>query len=107
MKIKTNELTGAALDWAVAKCEDTLLDSTLYEYSIDWAWGGPIIEREKIDLSFIGHEINGFQIWRAEKLGVWGEEGFSPLVAAMRCYVGSVIGNEVEVPDELAEGATA
>lgn len=107
MKIKTSELTGAAFNWAVAKCEDTLLDSTLYEYSTDWSWGGPIIERERIDLYFIGHDAvdNGLPIWRAEKLGEWGEEGPTPLVAAMRCYVGSVMGNEMEVPDELTEVA--
>jgi hypothetical protein len=100
MKIKTNELTGAALDWLVAKCEDTLLDSTLYQYSTDWAWGGPIIEREGIDLT----RISG-ALWDATIRGEWTEDGHTPLVAAMRCYVGSVIGNEVEVPDELAEVA--
>jgi hypothetical protein len=100
MKIKANELTGAALDWAVAKCEDTLLDSTLYEYSTDWAWGGPIIEREGIDLT----RISG-ALWDATIRGEWTEDGPTPLVAAMRCYVGSVIGDEVEVPDELAEVA--
>ena len=61
MKVKVSELTGAALDWAVAKCEgdysitiDTDIDGTkrvnyggMYpEYSNDWAQGGPIIERE-------------------------------------------------------------
>ncbi len=123
MKIKTNELTGAALDWAVAKCEgvgegsprfiDIFKHQSLagkgYCYSRAWSQGGPIIERERIDLYFIGHDAvdNGLPIWRAEKLGEWGEDGPTPLIAAMRCYVGSVIGNEVEVPDELAEGATA
>lgn len=101
MKIKINELTGTALDWLVAKCEDTLLDSTLYQYSTDWAWGGPIIEREEIAVG------KGWEQWAAfndadTEDGVLGP---TPLVAAMRCYVGSVIGNEVEVPDELAEVA--
>lgn len=77
MKIKTSELTGAALDWAVAKClglelhKDAILDGILMpgwhasgihgdrnqwarlgqlHYSTDWCWGGPIIEREKITL---------------------------------------------------------
>jgi hypothetical protein len=30
------------------------------------------------------------------------EVGPTPLVAAMRCYVASKLGDEVEVPDELA-----
>lgn len=53
--MKTSELTGAALDWAVAKCEginygviDGGLDCDCPDYSTDWAQGGPIIEREKI-----------------------------------------------------------
>jgi hypothetical protein len=121
MKIKTNELTGAALDWAVALIEfpapgyeddDRLVyvlgdDEFHFTPSTNWSQGGPITERERIDLYFIGHDAvdNGLPIWRAEKLGEWGEEGPTPLVAAMRCYVGSVMGNEVEVPDELTEVA--
>ena len=32
----------------------------------------------------------------------WGEEsGSTPLIAAMRCYVASKLGDEVEVPEEL------
>jgi hypothetical protein len=100
MKVKTSELQGAALDWAVGYCEDTLLDSTPYAYSTDWAWGGPIIEREEIDLYQSG-------CWAAEMAVTHRQEGPTPLVAAMRCYVGSVMGNEVEVPDELAKGAKA
>jgi hypothetical protein len=110
MKIKTSELSGVALDWAVAKCEDTLLDSTLYEYSIDWAWGGPIIERESIGL--IETEVGSGE-WEAckwlsaDKHIPLIKSGPTPLIAAMRCYVASRLGDEVNVPDELAEGATA
>lgn len=112
--MKTSELTGPALDWAVARCEgeavhmvkgqlETLWTDNGWKPSTDWALGGPILERERIDLYFIGHDAvdNGLPIWRAEKLGEWGEDGPTPLVAAMRCYVGSVIGNEVEIPEEL------
>jgi hypothetical protein len=98
MKIKPGELNGPALNWAVGYCEDTLLDSTPYAYSTDWAWGGPIIEREGIDLYQSGS-------WAAEMGGTHRQEGPTPLVAAMRCYVGSVMGNEMEVPDELTEVA--
>jgi hypothetical protein len=52
IKLKTSELTGAALDWAVAKCEvgDAIneIDDPHF-YSTDWALAGPIIEREKIE----------------------------------------------------------
>jgi hypothetical protein len=52
IKLKTSELTGAALDWAVAKCEvgDAIneIDDPHF-YSTDWALAGPIIERERIE----------------------------------------------------------
>jgi hypothetical protein len=49
--MKTSELTGHALDWAAAECAG--LSHRLHghiPYSTDWAQGGPIIEREGIDL---------------------------------------------------------
>lgn len=61
MKIKTSDLIGPALDWAVAKCEyDDLAAANIQwpQYakhyptispSTIWAQGGPIIEREGID----------------------------------------------------------
>ena len=71
MKVKTSTLTGHALDWAVAKCEDFKDGSaiivlwnnlvtkiipgdyetsdvyTSYSPSTDWAVGGPIYEADK------------------------------------------------------------
>ena len=118
--MKTSELTGAALDWAVAKCEGyeivrmrgneiTFLDRTddgaLNErqigYSTDWAQGGPIIEREGISVDRIGGA------WTADIADSVGgyiehtESGTTPLIAAMRCYVVSKLGDEVEIPEEL------
>jgi hypothetical protein len=53
MKLKTTELQGSALDWAVAKCEvgDAIneIDDPHF-YSTDWALAGPIIERENINV---------------------------------------------------------
>ena len=51
--MQTSELTGAALDWAVAKCEGEVFDLSpdgyyTYKPSRNWAFGGPIIERESI-----------------------------------------------------------
>ena len=106
--MKTSELTGAALDWAVAKCEGFseknycphdkhFRDEEDFWYcpSSDWAQGGPIIERERINLWNEGYE------WEASLFGkhiVWGN---TPLIAAMRCYVASKLGDEVEIPEEL------
>ena len=102
--MKTFELTGAALDWAVAKCEGvefTYEDHPAHElicfkYSTDWAQGGPIIEREKIQIKENGH---GHWFAKIGK-GKW-MRGLTPLIAAMRCYVASQFGDTVDVPSEL------
>jgi hypothetical protein len=114
--MKTNELVGAALDWAVAKCEgvdDKFWDDDRLcflnewdediEPSINWAQGGKIIERERINIS----PRDGY--WEALYLDNLFKEdgsdyfqmGATPLVAAMRCYVASKLGNEVELPEGL------
>jgi hypothetical protein len=110
MKIKTSELSGVQLDWAVAKCEGhevkfecnllffsdklQMLDYGItYAPSKDWEYGGPIIERERIN---VGPDfVSG---WSANHR----IKGPTPLVAAMRCYVASKLGDEVEVPDGIA-----
>lgn len=98
MKIKTSELTGAALDWAVAKCEGRGNDGTWDEnFSSNWLLGGPILEREKILLDLVGPDDD--QEWEGRIVGKWMEYGPTPLVAAMRCYVGMQLGNEVDVPE--------
>ena len=116
MKTKTSELTGAALDWAVAKCEgktdgelvthdefywdgEGLQWAIEYTPSTNWSQGGPIIEREKLILGYIG------EIWECRYFDEGKfkncEYGPTPLIAAMRCFVTSRLGEEVEVPDEL------
>jgi hypothetical protein len=98
--MKTAELTGAALDWAVAKALGEYKPVGIPAYSTDWAQGGPIIEREKIGSL---HEARG--VWSASTK--WDDPdmvfyGKTKLIAAMRCYVASKLGNEVEVPEVLA-----
>ena len=94
--MKTSELTGAALDWAVAKCEHGNL--YMEPYSTNWAQGGPIIEREKITIRFWeGEEYVHAYKWNTEG---W-HEGPTPLIAAMRCYVGFKLGDDIEIPEEL------
>jgi hypothetical protein len=99
MKIKTSELTGAALDWAVAECENVYCFDGSYTPSTNWSQGGPIIEREWIDL----HCVND-SLWEAECPAPGGlamQNGPTPLIAAMRCYVASKLGDEVEIPEEI------
>jgi len=96
--MKTTKLIDSTLDWAVAKCEGVTLTHGLTDderYSTDWAQGGPIIEREKLNIEPISN-INGDQ-WVSD--GVW--YGPTPLIAAMRCYVASKLGDKVEIPEEL------
>jgi hypothetical protein len=117
MPMKTSELTGAALDWAVAKCEGVLMrwersthDEAPLEYSpsTDWAQGGPIIVREGIGIWWATHFVDGEgdeygNHWYAEdKGGDHVQTGATPLIAAMRCYVASKLGDEVELPEELS-----
>jgi hypothetical protein len=109
MKLKVSELTGVALDYAVAEASETPIyisgktltrmdmDGNVYwQPSTDWALAGPIIEREKMR---IAHNFDE-HIWEAGwdcHVSGWGD---TPLIAAMRCYVASKLGDEVEVWNE-------
>ena len=104
MRVKTNELTGAALDWAVAKCEGVVYHGPAWtKYSTDWAQGGPIIEREGVNLDNYAKNPK-WSAWTPAPDRESGEAqayGPTPLIAAMRCYVASKLGDEVEIPEEL------
>ncbi len=74
-------------------------------YSTNWAQGGPIIEREEIALLNNYKECDELR-WRAfhnktKDVSHRWEHGATPLVAALRCYVASKLGDEVEIPEEL------
>lgn len=122
-RMKTNELTGAALDWAVAtSAELTIIQikggfpyvpkyptigGQRFSPSTDWSQAGPIIEREQIDTR---HVNDDWQVWHAATNGKTRTDGRkvrrvaggpTPLIAAMRCFVASRMGDEVEVPKEL------
>jgi hypothetical protein len=107
MKIKTSQLSGIPLNWAVAKCEGNiwvdddgeLLGSHVgLNYSTDWAQSGPIIERERISINreVLAHEWLACSYYN--RIAISGE---TPLIAAMRCYVASKLGDKVEIPKEM------
>jgi hypothetical protein len=116
--MKTSELQGAALDWAVAKCEgrdiefddpsdpwltlDGIAYQPLHSYtpSTDWAQGGPIIERERIAIWFEKYDDidSALPVWAAVRFNEQDYYGSTPLIAAMRCYVASKLGDEIEIP---------
>ena len=124
--MKTSELSGAALDWAVAKCEgatnfwyDTIAthwvkldgkDRALskgwaqsYLPSTTWAQGGPIIERAWLDVTPWPNESDENLRWQCKQHDSINcvAVGPTPLIAAMRCYVASKLGDEVDLPKEL------
>ncbi len=128
MKIQTKDLTGAALDWAVAEAAGYLSkegdhwmvklpyvsvrmnfvpDSprSVFSPSTRWAQGGPLIEQEWIEIVPWPNESDEDMRWRATQHDLIARVsccGPTPLIAAMRCYVASKLGDEVEVPEELA-----
>lgn len=101
--MKTAELSGNALDWAVAMCEDDKTKGawtlSRFKPSTDWAAAGLIIERECMQL-WKGGE------WCASIDQSWNPPEFSTgetlLVAAMRCYVASKLGDEIKLPEGLS-----
>jgi hypothetical protein len=131
--MKTSELTGAALNWAVNHAERLTGILAPVNYCGKWEHGGPIIEREQISVIQLEREsipdAQGF--WQGKYQAQWGavigerhslEEnhgsqgdywgrsyhvdreaviGPTPLIAAMRCYVASKLGDDVEIPEEL------
>ena len=133
--MKTVELCGVQLDYAVATLEGYsnlrmnphrfapvlimdppnkkygVVQLADLDYSSAWGLAGPIIEREKITISpndsksYIGQEP-----WTAYRVALLftdeGEKeymhGHTPLIAAMRCYVASKMGDEINLPEELS-----
>jgi hypothetical protein len=116
------ELTGAQLDYWVAKAEGWKIVTDFggpcwadasekkeyvagYSPSTNWAQGGPIIEREVIDLSFspeYGYVTANIFVHGPGPADVdlaGQAEGYSPLVAAMRAYVESKFGKTVSDED--------
>lgn len=130
-KIKVSEAVGPALDWLVAKCEGATEEwrsdgpflwrgcpvirdrghDVDYRPSQYWGDGGPIIEREGT-FRIIGPAVKGSTNHVVRLPDVQGsigapnrwfeQEGPTVLIAAMRCFVVSRLGDEVEIPEGLA-----
>ena len=120
--IQTSKLDGIALNYAVAMAEggtEFIFDGFTWGFKLggktkvmakgwgllmqfcpaaDWSTGGPIIERERIDVISIANGTG----WKAETPrdhGDQSESGPTPLIAAMRCFVASKLGDMVEIPE--------
>jgi hypothetical protein len=133
--MKTSELTGAALDWAVCEATGLLAAYTQFRTgknflkvwgvaknahlhpSTNWSQGGPFIEREDInvtrhtiaEITESRQEVHRKDGWTAftTSSAYWMTPircyGPTPLIAAMRCYVASKLGDTVDVPKELTK----
>ena len=117
--IKVSELTKETLDWAVAKCGNVKMSQRIdsfkvygavvlahggvYSPSTNWAQGGSIIEREGISIVQQGDAAEWVASVYNYTEGDWHlhTTGPTPLIAAMRCYVASKIGDTIQVPEGL------
>ena len=124
MKVKTQDLTGPTLDWAVAqvihaglryKYGEPVFDpktKRIYQTeglrqigvnfmpSTNWAQGGPIIEQEGITVCH-GSPVHGLEWMACDRSSTHIQHGPSYLIAAMRCFCASKLGEEIEIPKEL------
>lgn len=132
VEVKIADLAGSALDWAVAECEipNDVRDGRrrfwlhpnnaklvcretcnhesnpkgyrLCLFSMDWSQGGPIIDREDIQLLKAAPNVHLARIDLDEGDAMQCEQtGSTKLEAAMRCFVASRKGETVMVPAEL------
>lgn len=122
VEIKTAELAGAALDWAVAKVDGAddlkVTDSgsvcciyempcgsgcwtNYYEPSTDWAYGGHLIGKYKVNLHSPQHSDDCWAAWITIRGKDFTKGAYQPLQAACRAIVASVLGETVSVPKEL------
>ena len=110
--MKTSEMKDLILDWAVATANGdtfTLAHQDWAWYSSDWSVAGPIIEREGIELqcnvsavqaaAFKDANPDWFACLKHRRSDHW--HGPTPLIAAMRCFVASKLGDDIEIPKEL------
>ncbi|MDE1484618.1 phage protein NinX family protein [Xenorhabdus bovienii] len=113
MKLKTSELTGQALDWAVAKSiglpaivtpfGNLIIKGMEEDYtpSTNWAKCGQLIDTHLIELNNQVISENEVEHW-----ATCMDEyiyGSTALEAACRIVVHVKLGDEVEIPDELVD----
>lgn len=102
--MKTSELQGKALNWAVRYALHGQPYSDYVEardnFSTCWNKAGPIIERERLWVCASSADAGWFaEIGKSSTR----KTGPTPLIAAMRCYVASKLGENVDIPKELMQ----
>lgn len=113
VEVKTCEMVGPALDWAVAESEDLrpyhhngefwVLDgktnALLPKFSTDWAIGGPLIDHYKIWISPPSLDRNEWS--SAHGNSTRDSLGHTAMISACRAIVAAKLGDVVQVPKEL------
>ena len=125
MLINICETTIPQLNWLVATCQKKQIsvwgknievrdnysfeDPYVYSPATDWGQGGPFIDEYKINVDV----YSNLEEWKASlsnrdsynEHGEWIEGSYheqtgpTPLIAIMRAYVSSVLGNDVNITD--------
>lgn len=128
IEVRTADLIGPALDWAVAKadglplseeaCQDDFIligtgfgDLERFNPSTNWSQGGPLIEKHRLR----AHPARSEGAWSVGwcfDSGVWNPrfehwQGESLLIAACRAIVAAKLGDMVSVPADLVQGGDA
>jgi hypothetical protein len=100
--MRTSKLEGDALVWAVGKCEwyrEKMDWGGQYSANyLDWSQAGPIIERENIHLQKDDLDVYWWAKHPSNRAWI---NGPTPLIAAMRCYVASKLGEDIDIPKGL------
>lgn len=116
MKIKAKDLTGEALDWAVAKCWEpggdevrwlkSLKEGRAPFFSLKWQFGGALFE-ECLDQGMLIERVDPCYDGKMPKFKATSDRwetlyrGDTPLLAACRAFVAKHLGEEIEVPEEV------
>ncbi len=115
-RVRTADLIGKQLDWAVAQAEaivnpadapqiEAMFQQGRYTPSTNWSQGGPFMEREQMQVRlYIGHEYPWFvetrPYGRNHRAGRNYGQGVTLLEAVTRCFVAATLGPEITLPEQ-------
>ena len=125
IEVKTADLAGEALGWAVGKAEgldvyleppgyngvpwrvfaryqgEAIVQTKRYNPWEDWALGGPLIEQHMVSLHCPQSTDDVWAGWVITDKGEFCQAGDSAPIAACRAIVSTALGDTVQVPKEL------
>ncbi|WP_085590823.1 DUF2591 domain-containing protein [Pseudomonas sp. B14(2017)] len=125
IEVKTADLAGEALGWAVGKAEGLDLQLAppgyngvpwrvfaLYRAAVternerfnpweDWALGGPLVGKRMVSLHCPQSTDDIWAGWVITDKGEFCQAGENALIAACRAIVAAKLGDTVQVPKEL------